>query len=190
MLASGSPRRADLARGEGWNVTIVPPPERAEAGEAPKNDRESLEAFAVRLAVAKAAAVISDCSHGLVLACDTIAEVGGMPLGKPADRNHARRMLMALSGRPHRVVSGVCLWPSIVGGIRQEPITGHAVSELLMSTLTEKFMNDYLDTELWKGKAGACGFQDGLIPLALVSGSPSNVVGLPLELVRTMVASL
>lgn len=190
MLASGSPRRADLAREEGWNVEIIPPPDSAENGAAPRGDDESLESFVVRLARAKAAAVIAAGGRGIVLACDTLAEVDGKTLGKPSDREDARRMLLTLSGRLHRVVSGVCVWPVTRSGQRSEPLTGSAVSELSMRPLSESFLAAYLETGLWQGKAGACGFQDGHIPLDLVSGSPSNVVGLPLELVRAILASL
>jgi septum formation protein len=123
-----------------------------------------------------------------VLACDTLSEVEGLQLGKPAGREDARRMLEALSGRRHRVVSGVCLWPIGGPGRPAEPLTGHAESQLFMPPLSEAFIAGYLDTGLWEGKAGACGFQDGHVPLELVSGSPSNVVGLPLELVRELLA--
>lgn len=190
MLASGSPRRAELARSEGWNFVVVPPPEAAETDAAPRGDEEPLEAFVTRLARAKAEAVVALGTQGLVLACDTLSEVEGLPLGKPRDRDDARRMLRALSGRRHRVVSGVCLWLVEDPGQPGEPLTGHAESELLMPPLPESFITGYLDTGLWEGKAGACGFQDGHVPLELVAGSPSNVVGLPLELVRELLERL
>ena len=186
MLASGSPRRAELARSEGWDFVVVPPPEAAETEAAPRGPAESLEAFVTRLARAKAEAVIARGARGMILACDTLSEVEGVPLGKPVDREDAQRMLRALSGRRHRVVSGVCLWPSDDARQSGEPLTGHAESELVMPPLSESFISGYLDTGLWEGKAGACGFQDGHVPLELVSGSPSNVVGLPLELVRQL----
>jgi septum formation protein len=186
VLASGSPRRAELARSEGWDFVVVPPPEAAETEAAPRGPAESLEAFVTRLARAKAEAVIARGARGMILACDTLSEVEGVPLGKPADREDAQRMLRALSGRRHRVVSGVCLWPSDDARQSCEPLTGHAESELVMPPLSESFISGYLDTGLWEGKAGACGFQDGHVPLELVSGSPSNVVGLPLELVRQL----
>jgi len=122
----------------------------------------------------------------MILACDTLSEVEGVPLGKPVDREDARRMLRALSGQRHRVVSGVCLCPIGDHGQLVAPLTGHAESMLFMPPLDEDFIAGYLDTGLWQGKAGACGFQDGHVPLELVSGSPSNVVGLPLELVRQL----
>lgn len=190
MLASGSPRRAELARAEGWDFLVVPPPETAEADAAPRGQAEPLEAFVTRLARAKAEAVIARGARGLVLACDTLSEVEGLALGKPADRADARRMLRSLSGRRHRVVSGVCLWSIDAPGQPGEPLAGHAESTLLMPPLSEAFIAAYLDTGLWEGKAGACGFQDGHVPLQLVSGSPSNVVGLPLELVRELLSRL
>ena len=190
MLASGSPRRAELARSEGWDFVIVPPPEAAETEACPRGPAESLEAFVTRLARAKAEAVIAQGVRGMILACDTLSEVEGVPLGKPADREDARRMLRALSGRRHRVVSGVCLWPSDGNEIRAAPLTGHAESVLVMPPLSESFISGYLDTGLWEGKAGACGFQDGHVPLELVAGSPSNVVGLPLELLRELFGQL
>jgi septum formation protein len=190
VLASGSPRRAELARSEGWDFVVVPPPEAAETCAPPRGLAEPLEAFVIRLARAKAEAVIALGAQGLVLACDTLSEVEGLPLGKPRDRDDAWRMLHALSGRRHRVVSGVCLWPIDGAAAQLTPLTGHAESALFMPTLSEAFIAGYLDTGLWEGKAGACGFQDGHVPLELVSGSPSNVVGLPLELVRELLARL
>jgi len=98
----------------------------------------------------------------------------------------AREMLLRLSGQSHRVVSGVCLWERPGG----EPLFGDAESILVMDPLSEEFLDWYLDSGMWQGKAGACGFQDERLPLRLVSGTPSNVVGLPLELVRDMLARL
>ena len=190
MLASGSPRRAELARSEGWDFVVVPPPEAAETDAPPRGAEEPLESFVTRLARAKAEAVVALGAQGLVLACDTLSEVEGLTLGKPTGREDARRMLRALAGRRHRVVSGACLWPIESQGQPCEPLTGHAESQLFMPPLSEAFITGYLDTGLWEGKAGACGFQDGHVPLELVSGSPSNVVGLPLELVRELLARL
>jgi septum formation protein len=186
VLASGSPRRAELARAEGWDVVVMPPPEEAEAAAPPRGDHEPLPDFVVRLARVKAAAVADAGGTGLLLACDTLGEVDGQALGKPVDAADAARMLRALSGREHRVVSGVCLVRITAQGKRSEPLTGSAESRLFMQPLSDAFIAGYLASGLWQGKAGACGFQDGRIPLELVAGSPSNVVGLPLELVRAM----
>lgn len=186
MLASRSPRRLELARREGWHVTVVEPPEAAEAAAAPRGPGESLAAYVCRLAAVKAAAVAATGITGTILACDTLSEVEGAVLGKPADRLDARRMLLALSGREHRVVTGVCLWQRPGG----QPIAAHCESLLAMGPLTQEFLDWYLASGLWEGKAGACGFQDERLPLRVIAGSESNVVGLPLELVRRMLEDM
>ncbi|MFM1903117.1 MAG: Maf-like protein YhdE [Planctomycetota bacterium] len=168
----------------------MPPPEEAEAAAPPRGEQEPLEAFVVRLARAKAAAVADAGGTGLLLACDTLGEVDGQALGKPINAADAGRMLRAISGREHRVVSGVCLWQIAADGLRREPLTGSAESRLYLPEIGDAFIDEYLASGLWEGKAGACGFQDGRIPLELVAGSPSNVVGLPLELVRAMLESI
>lgn len=167
-------------------MTVAEPPEAAEAEAAPRGPHETLECYVRRLAAAKAAAVAAAGVTGTILACDTLSEVDGAALGKPVDQTDARRMLLSLSGRGHRVVTGVCLWQRPGG----EPITAHCESLLAMDLLTEEFLDWYLASGLWQGKAGACGYQDERLPLRLVAGSESNVVGLPLELVREMLRDL
>ena len=190
VLASRSPRRLQLAAAEGWRVRVIVPPEEAESEAAPRGPDESLAQYVCRLAMAKARAVatggLESPLEGTILACDTVAEVDGQILGKPADRADARRMLLDLSGCRHRVVSGVCLWRQPDG----EPLQGDAESLLEMGELSDEFLDWYLDSGMWAGKAGACGFQDERLPLRLVAGSPSNVVGLPLELVREMLSRM
>lgn len=182
VLASRSPRRRELAQKAGWDVVLAPPPDTVEAGAAPRAPEESLEAYVLRLARAKAEAVAEGGIAGTILACDTLSEVDGIELGQPVDREDARRMLLRLSGRRHRVVTGVCLRTS-PGGSSLEATDE---SELEMGHLDAHFLEWYLDAGLWRGKAGACGFQDERLPLHLVSGSASNVVGLPLELIGRM----
>ncbi|MFM7034394.1 MAG: Maf family protein [Planctomycetia bacterium] len=183
VLASRSPRRLELATAQGWNVQVVAPPDEAEASAPPRQAGEPLEAFVLRLARAKAEAVVAAGTPGLILACDTLSEVDGEALGKPADAGDARRMLEQLSGRHHRVVTGVCLWQRPE---HDAPRLATAESTLAMELLTPEFLDWYLASGMWRGKAGACGFQDERLPLRLIAGSPSNVVGLPIELVTDM----
>jgi septum formation protein len=193
VLASRSPRRLELARREGWEVTVIVPPEEAESAAAPRAAEESLEDYVCRLASAKAVAAAELGATGTILACDTLSEADGVVLGKPRDRDDARRMLLHLSGRGHRVVSGVCLWLRPEGAAARDacpPLMAAAESTLDMGPLSDDFLDWYLDSGMWQGKAGACGFQDERLPLRLVSGSPSNVVGLPLELIRSMLTDL
>ena len=194
MLASGSPRRRALALAEGWDVLVVPPPEAVEAEAAPQAADETLEAYVLRLARAKGQAVAAMGIEGPILACDTLSEVDGAALGKPIDRNDARRMLTQLSGRVHRVLTGVWLGCLPAGGLTSggllTPLEAVEESLLEMGPLEGALLDWYLDSGMWQGKAGACGFQDERLPLRLVTGSSSNVVGLPLERVRTMLAAL
>jgi len=167
-------------------VTVAAPDEAVEACQPARGPAESLEAFVQRLALAKAEAVAATGIEGTIVACDTLSEVAGMVLGKPADATDARRMLEALSGRGHRVLTGVCCWNHPHG----RPRLAVAESILAMGELSEDFLAWYLASGLWEGKAGACGFQDERLPLTLVAGSPSNVVGLPLELLRELLAEV
>ena len=179
---------------EGWDVKVVPPPEAIEAMAAPQASDESLEAYVLRLARAKGQAVADLGIEGTILACDTLSEVDGTALGKPTDRDDARRMLMLLSGRVHRVLTGVWIYSPRLTLQSGNPFQGtlEAVEQSLleMEPLEGPLLDWYLDSGMWHGKAGACGFQDERLPLHLVSGSGSNVVGLPLERVRTMLADL
>ncbi len=184
ILASRSPRRLELARSAGWIVTALPPDEAVEAGQPPRDPTEPLAAYVQRLARAKAEAVAAAVATGTIVACDTLSDVDGTVLGQPVDAADARRMLEALSGRQHRVLTGVCVWRLPDG----QPRFAVAESLLEMGPLAEEFLDWYLASGLWRGKAGACGFQDERLPLRLVAGSPSNVVGLPLELLGEMLA--
>jgi septum formation protein len=122
----------------------------------------------------------------VVLAADTVAECDGFVLGKPADEPAARAMLQQLSGREHRVLTGLCLWP--LGN--SQPLVRVAVTRLRMDPLTDTQLNEYLNSGAWEGKAGAFGYQDRLGWVHVVEGSESNVVGLPMELLTEMLAEL
>ena len=179
---------------EGWDVQVVPPPEAIEATAAPQAAAESLEAYVLRLARLKGLAVADLAIEGTILACDTLSEVDGTPLGKPTDREDARRMLTLPSGRVHRVFTGVWIcsqrMTSAAGSVVRKPLEAVEESLLEMGPLEGPLLEWYLDSGMWQGKAGACGFQDERLPLRLVAGSGSNVVGLPLERVRAMLANL
>lgn len=183
VLASQSPRRRELMETAGYPFRVDPPAPTAECGIC---SRETPPEMVARLAYQKAADVAQRTNAGIVIGCDTVAECMGKILGKPEDRRHAREMLELLSGRPHSVYSGLCLWqrPSDKRNIRV------AVSRLRMLPLTPSQIEEYLDSELWMGKAGAFGYQDNHPWLELTDGSPSNVVGLPMELLAEMLSEI
>jgi septum formation protein len=183
ILASTSPRRQQLLAEAGYVFEVIAPHEGAECGVC---SRESPGEFAARMALQKAADVAHRVSEGTIIGCDTVAACVGQILGKPANRENALQMLELLSGRPHQVYSGLCIFPSP----RSEPIVRVATTELRMDALSSSQIEEYLDSELWQGKAGAFGFQDRAGWLHIESGSESNVVGLPMELLAEMLREI
>ena len=150
-------------------------------------------ALVVESATRKAADVVPRVEQAIVVACDTVAECQGRILGKPADIDHAREMLETLSGREHRVYSGLCVWPvdrNTPSDTRSVAELHVAVTSLRMDRLAEEQLAAYLASEAWEGKAGAFGYQDGLDWVHVVEGSESNVVGLPMEVLKESLGSL
>jgi septum formation protein len=180
VLASGSPRRAQLLRAAGYEFSVDPASDDAECGMC---SRETAPELVARYAFRKAQSVVVRHERAMILAADTVASCSGQILGKPNDEAHAVAMLKTLSGRRHDVYTGICLWSSgesrcIVDVVR---------TELQMATLSEGMIRDYLETLLWEGKAGAFGYQDGNDWInTLGDGSESNVVGLPMERLKEL----
>lgn len=182
ILASGSPRRRELLTEAGYTFEVIVPSEAAECGVC---SGESPPELVARLAYQKAGDVGPRVGSGLIIACDTVAECQGQVLGKPANEEHARTMLKLLRGREHRVYSGLCLWQWPDG----EPDVQVEQTTLRMDELSERQIEEYLATDQWAGKAGAFGYQDGLDWVHILEGSESNVVGLPMERLTTMLAN-
>jgi septum formation protein len=191
ILASGSPQRRRLLAEAGFAFDVLPPREEVECGICSTGGPASL---VTELAMSKALDVAAQMkergelsgSAVVILACDTVAECGGEVLGKPADEAHARSMLERLRGSVHRVYSGVCAWQPLEAAA--PPDVRLAVSELRMDTISDSALDEYLASGLWRGKAGAFGYQDRADWLHLISGSESNVIGLPMELATVMLA--
>jgi septum formation protein len=183
ILASGSPRRRELLAQAGYLFEVVPPGDGAEDG---NGSGEAPTQLVARLARQKAADVAARYPQGLFLGCDTVVECQAQILGKPDDRQHARRMLECLSGQEHRVYSGLCLWERPA----DRQLVRVAATRLVMQPLTNAQLEEYLDCGQWQGKAGAFGYQDGHDWLRILEGSESNVVGLPLELLAAMLEEL
>jgi len=182
ILASQSPRRRQLLAEAGYSFRVVTP---RDAEEPQPKPGESTDEYVKQLAVRKANDVVGQGERGLILACDTVAECDGRILGKPCDRDDARRMLETLRGRAHQVYSGLCLLRTAGG----KPRVRAAVTRLRMDQLTDDQLEEYLASGAWQGKAGAFGYQDRLGWVHVVEGSESNVVGLPLELLAEMLSS-
>ncbi|MGI9518173.1 MAG: Maf family protein [Pirellulaceae bacterium] len=181
ILASGSPRRRQLLAEAGYQFNVAPPDEGAET--VPGEQLSARELVAA-LAFQKAANVAARTESGLVLAADTLAECRGEILGKPHDRADARRILEQLSGQVHFVHTGVCLWRRPDDHKSTQTVT----TELEMARMTDRQIEEYLDSGQWQGKAGAFGYQDGIDWVTIRKGSASNVVGLPMDELAQMLA--
>lgn len=163
----------------GYQFEVLLPDESAECGIC---SRESPPELVARYARQKAADVATRVESGMILGCDTVVECQGSMLGKPRDRSDAREMLRLIRGHEHRVYSGLCLWrrPD------DRRLLRVAVTTLVMDPISDDELEEYLESGLWQGKAGAFGYQDRSGWLHIVEGSESNVVGLPLELLEEM----
>ncbi|HEX5320420.1 MAG TPA: Maf family protein [Stellaceae bacterium] len=172
VLASASPRRLDLLRQIGIEPDIVDPADIDETplpGELPR-------LHAARLARAKAETVRRRHPDALVLAADTVVACGRRILGKPETEAEARQFLTLLSGRRHRVIGAI-----VVMNPNDNISSREIVSQVLFKRLTNIEIARYLATEEWRGKAGGYAIQGKAAAfVAWMSGSYSNVVGLPL----------
>lgn len=174
ILASQSPRRKSLLESAGYTFVVDAPDDSVERGICSSCSPEEL---VVESAFLKAAAIANHHESGLVLAADTVAVCGSETLGKPRDRDHAERMLRMMSGKVHRVLTGVCL--RLIGTNRIK--TWLEQTTLVMSVLDDEKLEEFLDSDGWVGKAGAFGYQDGLDWVHIKEGLESTVVGLPVE---------
>ena len=176
ILASASPRRQELLTNAGIAFEVRPAniPEVPRAGEAPV-------VFAERMAREKARAVCASLPNRIILAADTVVAVENEILGKPVDAEDAVRMLRLLSGRIHAVTTGVCVIDETFEEVRSET-TG-----VEFSRMTAAEIRDYVSTGEPMDKAGAYAIQgEASRWINKAKGDYNNVVGLPVELVLTM----
>ena len=191
ILASASPRRREILQAAGIEFDVVPVsiPEVRRGGESP-------EQFVLRMAEKKAEAALARIAPSCavpILAADTVVVVGDQTLGKPASAADAREMLRALSGREHRVLTGVCLLcpPSAASVSDPRKISQVAATTVRFSKLSEEEIEAYVATGEPLDKAGAYAIQ-GLASryIEWIEGCYFNVVGLPVSLVYRMFREL
>jgi septum formation protein len=177
ILASSSPRRQELLRKEGIEFEVSPAniPEEQRPGEPPID-------YALRLAQEKALKIAEKFPDKYVLGADTIVVVDGEILGKPASPQDAARMLALLSGRTHQVITAV----SMVAPIKRID-TRSLTSNVHFRALTPQEIEQYIAGGEPMDKAGAYAIQGGAASwVTRLEGDYSNVVGLPLPLVKEM----
>jgi len=183
ILASGSPFRLELLREAGYDVTAIP----AGIDEPPLSSFADLDTGLQSLAEQKARAVCERGVTGLILAADTVGYAGGEVFGKPRDREDALRMLRAISGTTHEVRTGWCLVRTSDGVAR----SGVERTRITMRAWTPAEFDHYLAGGEWQGKCGAYGLQLPNDPLVTqINGSVSNVIGVPLERLREVLAEI
>ncbi len=181
VLASASPRRLDLLARIGVEPNAVVPADIDESvlkGELPRQ-------HAMRLAREKAEAVSSREPEALVLAADTVVAVGRRILPKVEDEATLRACMHLLSGRRHRVLTGVALAIPDVG-VRERLVE----TMIAMKRLSDEEIDYYASHGEWRGKAGGYALQGyGEVYVRHIAGSYSNVVGLPLAETRVLLKS-
>jgi septum formation protein len=171
VLASASPRRIELLALIGITPDRIDP---ADIDEAPLKD-ETPSRLAARLARTKAQAVAARAPDAVVLAADTVVAVGRRLLEKPADPVEAEKFLRLLSGRNHRVFTGVAV--ACGETVRHRVVD----TRVAFKRLSDAEIADYVAGGDWKGKAGGYGIQGPAAAFVLrIIGSHPAVMGLPL----------
>ena len=175
ILASASPRRRELLSQVVNKFEVIP---------ATREERVNLSLFpediVKALAEAKCDEVFSAHTDALVIGCDTVVVYGNSILGKPKDREDAVRTLKMLSGKMHYVLTGVCV------RYGDKKLCRYDRTEVRFNTLSDEFIQKYVDGGSPMDKAGSYGIQDeGVVREHF--GSYTNVVGMPVGLVRRMI---
>lgn len=180
ILASQSPRRRALLAGLGLTFTI----DAADVDETPLPG-EQPDALVCRLCRVKAQAVAERHPAAIILAADTLVALDGALLGKPADPAEAVAMLRALRGRTHQVYTAVCV------ATNDTLISRLSISDVIMRPYSDAEIAAYVDTGDPLDKAGAYAIQHPFFsPVASWDGCYASIMGLPLRLVKAMLAEV
>lgn len=173
ILASASPRRVELLQLLGITPAAIIP---ADIDETPLKG-ELPAAYVCRVARGKAEAIAAAHPNRLILSADTTVVMGRRILGKPENEAEARQFLKRLSGRRHRVMTAVCVIHA--DGTMREKLCSTVVK---FARLTAPMIDAYIASGEWQGKAGGYAIQGRAAAfVSFISGSHSNVVGLPLH---------
>ncbi len=181
LLASASPRRAEILRAVGWPFETL-----ATDIDETMADSESAEGAVERLALEKALAAMERKPAPLVLGADTTVVVDSLILGKPNDDAEARRMLRLLSGRWHDVVTGVALVSD-----EGRRVVAHERTRVRFGPLSDAEIEWYVASGEPRDKAGAYAVQGrAALFIEEIEGDYWNVVGLPVRLVYKLAADI
>ena len=180
ILASASPRRKELINLITNNVTCIP----ADVDETLPDGIEASEA-AEFLACRKALFVAASHKDEIVLGCDTVVIINGEILGKPKDREDAKRMLKLLSDNTHEVITGCCIV------FKGKTFSFSCSSLVSFWPLDDKTIENYVNSGECDDKAGAYGIQEkGALLVKEIKGDYFNIVGLPVSLINKHLKSI
>ncbi len=180
ILASASPRRKELMAliTEQYTVCTSDVEERGITADTPMQ-------LAEKLACAKCAAVHAVHPHDVVIGCDTVVDVDGEVYGKPHDDEQAKQMLRTLSGRSHRVHTGVC----VMQGGQQHSFA--ETTKVVFAPLSEEEIDAYVKSGDPRDKAGAYGIQSGAARFVTgIEGCYFNVMGFPVSRVYAVLRNM
>lgn len=184
FLASRSPRRRELLSGLGITFMVKV---------AAVNENKIMEELvgeqpaklAEILSYKKAVAVTENVTNGLIIGADTIVVLDDQILGKPTNKEDAKRMLFMFSGREHQVVTGI----TVIDAESGKALTRHVVTDVCFRDLTESMIDNYLQVANYHDKAGAYAIQEhAALFVKQIRGCYFNVVGLPLYTLADMMA--
>jgi len=173
ILASASPRRRELLERIGISIEVMA----ADVDESVLPEEEAVS-YARRVANAKANRIAQQNAGRIIVAADTVVEVDATPMGKAGSLAEARKMLIALRGREHRVTTAVALVGASEAALKN---CLSVTTVVVMRVFSDAELEDYLAAGEWQGKAGAYAVQGMAAAFVReVRGSITNVIGLPL----------
>ena len=179
VLASQSPRRIKLLKTVIKNFRVVPSKidEICDTGLSPEEN-------AILLGRKKATSVAKLHPHHLVIGADTLVVLENKIIGKPTDTENARQILRQLSGQEHKVITGVAV-------VHSKIFSAASISRVRIKTLTSNEINSYVKSEEPMDKAGAYAIQGkGSFLVESYDGPYSNIVGLPINLLKNLLQKL
>ena len=184
ILASSSPRRRQLLTQAGYKFKVVPPQINESAF---LSDGISPCEYAKRLALAKAKNVAAKFPECLVIGADTVVDFNGEIIGKPADSKEAEQITRKLFSASHKVITAV----AIVRLSDGTEIVESDTTTVYPKKLTDEQISEHIKSKSWRDKAGAYAIQEGGDEfIEKIEGSLTNVMGLPMELLQSVLAGL
>jgi septum formation protein len=179
ILASASPRRKQLFAEAGYKFTVVV--SQIDESIFSTENITSVE-YAKQLAFAKANDVAGKYPDSIVIGADTVVDFEGQIIGKPRDAKHAEEITRMLFSKPHKVITGV----AIICKSRNLKIVEAETTVVYPNKLTDAQIAEHIRSGIWRDKAGAYSISDNDPFVDHIEGSMTNVMGMPMELLKEL----